>query len=98
MGVLSEHWAALMNKDLSSGLGVINMDTSSFIGGFSGKKGAGGTTDGPAGYIAPISQVVIPNKGEYTFSAYFTLGTIEQIRDYAYSLHGKRNQPAELGV
>ena len=89
MGVLSEHWAALMNKDLSSGLGVINMDTSSFIGGFSGAKGSGGTTDGPAGYIAPVSQVVIPNKGEYTFSAFFALGTVEDIRDYAYSLRGK---------
>ena len=65
------------------------MDTSSLIGGFSGTKGSGGTTDGPAGYIAPVSQVVIPNKGEYTFSAFFALGTVEQIRDYAYSLRGK---------
>jgi hypothetical protein len=74
------------------------METSSFIAGFSGAKGAGGTTDGPAGYIAPISQVVIPNRGEYTFSAFFTLGTIEQIRDYAYSLRGKVRRVGEPSV
>jgi hypothetical protein len=84
-----------MNKDLSSGLGVINLETSSFIGGFSGAKGAGGPTDGPAGYIAPLSQVVIPNKGQYTFSAFFALGTVEQIRDYAYSLRGEVIQESE---
>ena len=49
------------------------MDTSSFIGGFAGAKGAGGTTDEATGYIAPIANIVIPNKGEYTFAAYFTL-------------------------
>lgn len=77
------------NEDLSSGLGVINMDTSSFIAGFSGAKGSGGTTDAPTGYIAPISQVVIPNKGDFSFSAFFTLGTVEEIRDYAYSMRDK---------
>ena len=83
---------ALRNKDLSSGLGVINMDTTSFIAGFSGAKGSGGTKDTPTGYIAPIRQVVIPNKGEFGFSAFLTMGTVEQIRDYAYSLRGKDNQ------
>jgi hypothetical protein len=71
------------------------LDTSSFIGGFAGAKGAGGTTDEATGYIAPIANIVIPNKGEYTFSAYFTLGTVQQIRDYAYSLHSKVNQASE---
>ena len=51
--------------------------------------------DEATGYIAPIGNIVIPNKGEYTFSAYFTLGTVQQIRDYAYSLHSKVNQASE---
>ena len=29
--------------------------------------------DEATGYIAPIANIVIPNKGEYTFAAYFTL-------------------------
>ena len=33
MGDVSEHWAALMSEDMTSGLGVVNMDTSYFIGG-----------------------------------------------------------------
>ena len=46
-----------------------------FSQGFSGQKGAGGTHDGPTGYIAPVKNVAIPNRGEFTFSAYLTIGT-----------------------
>ena len=28
---VTEHWAAFMNKDLSSGLGVVNVDTPTFL-------------------------------------------------------------------
>ena len=58
----------MMNKDLSSGLGVVNLETSTMIGGFTGKQGSGGPHDSMAGYIAPVEQVVIPNNGDYTFS------------------------------
>ena len=46
-------------------------------------KGTGGPKDEAAGYIAPVAQVVIPNKGSYTFSAFFTIGDVDQIRKYA---------------
>ena len=46
-----------------------------FSQGFSGQKGAGGTHDEPTGYIAPVKNVAIPNRGEFTFSAYLTIGT-----------------------
>ena len=55
-----------------------------------GPKGAGGTRDNPCGYIAPVGRVAIPPKGEYSFSAFFTLGNLEQIRGFAYGLHGKQ--------
>ena len=41
----------MMNKDLSSGLGVVNLETSTMIGGFTGKQGSGGPHDSMAGYI-----------------------------------------------
>merc|ERR1711924_118528 len=44
-----EHWAALVNRD-GWGMGVINFDTTDFLGGFSGVKGAGGPLDPPTGY------------------------------------------------
>jgi len=35
-----ENWAALVDKD-GYGMGVVNFDTTNFIGGFSGEKGSG---------------------------------------------------------
>ena len=54
-----------------------------FSQGFSGQKGAGGTHDGPTGYIAPVKNVAIPNRGEFTFSAYLTIGTWLDSRELA---------------
>ena len=48
---VTENWAALMSKDLKSGIGVVNFETGTFLAGFSGKPGAGGSSDGPTGYV-----------------------------------------------
>lgn len=33
------------------GMGVVNLDTTDFIGGFSGEKGQGGSYDAPTGML-----------------------------------------------
>jgi hypothetical protein len=78
----TEHWAALLNKD-DFGLGVVNTETPTFLGGFSGKKGSGGPTDEPTGYIAPTKLVQLGADEDYTFTSYLVLGNLPDIRAYA---------------
>ena len=65
------------------GMGVVNYDTSTFLGGFYGKKGSGGPHDAATGYISPVKLVVLPADTTYTFSFYLVLGDIDTIRAYA---------------
>jgi hypothetical protein len=55
----TEHWAALLNQD-NFGLGVVNLEAPTFLGGFAGAKGSGGSLDSPTGYIAPVKAVQLP--------------------------------------
>lgn len=82
----TENWAALLNE-AGTGLGVINPGTTTFLAGFSGKKGAGGTHDNPTGYIAPIEAVTLGPQETYTFVSYMVLGDIDLIRAVAKSVH-----------
>ena len=75
----TEHWAALLD-DSGWGMGVINFDVTQFLGGFSGKPGAGGPDDPQTGYIAPVKAVDLPNKGDYTFEVAIVLGNASAIR------------------
>lgn len=77
-----ENWAALVNKD-GFGMGIVNFNTTSFIGGFSGKKGSGGPYDPQTGYIAPVKTLALPPGASYTFDFYLVLGDIDTIRAYA---------------
>ena len=64
-------------------MGVINPTTTTFLGGFSGPKVPGGTSDPQTGYIAPIAQVQLGPKVTYTFTSYLVLGDLATIRSFA---------------
>jgi hypothetical protein len=87
-----ENWAALVNKD-GYGMGVVNFETTSFIGGFSdpSKKGSGGSFDPQTGYIAPVKDVVIPGNGTYNYTFYLVLGDVSTIRAYANQVRPESN-------
>lgn len=80
-----EHWAALVDKN-GWGMGVVQFDTTQFIGGFAGKKGSGGTHNTPTGYIAPVKKVALPAKTTYKYTFHLVLGDIHTIRGYARKL------------
>ena len=80
----TESWAALLNSS-NWGLGVYHPGAVSFIGGFAGTPGSGGTYDSPTGYISPLHQEVIDSTLEYTYTYQLILGTLTEIRDYVYA-------------
>ena len=86
--VADENWAALVNK-AGFGMGVINFDTTNFIGGFSGEKGSGGPYDPSTGYIAPVKTLALPANEKYAYTFYIVLGNIETIRAYARQVRPK---------
>lgn len=77
-----ENWAALVDKN-GFGMGIVNFDTTSFIGGFSGTKGSGGPEDPQTGYVAPVLNVALPAQGNYSYTFYLVLGDVDTIRAYA---------------
>lgn len=89
----TENWAALVN-DNDWGLGVFKPDTYSFIGGFFGTPGKGGSKDGPTGYISPIRNEILDHNIGYEYEYVLIVGTLEKIRSYVYE-HSKRKSPPD---
>jgi hypothetical protein len=79
----TEHWAALLNEK-GRGVGVWTPRAFSFLGGFSGKPGAGGPKDGPTGYIAPLIDEILDHDIRYEFSYHLIVGTVDDIRGHVY--------------
>ena len=79
----TERWAALVNEG-NWGLGVINPDQETFLGGFAGNPGSGGSDDDPTGYLAPVAQLSLNPQETYAFTFFLVLGDLETIRAYAY--------------
>jgi hypothetical protein len=79
-------------RDDNWGLGVYSPDVQSFGGGFSGKTGKGGSLDAPTGYITPTGYAILDYNIQYDFECVFILGSLAQIRQYAYD-HAPRPQP-----
>ena len=80
-----ERWAALVNVQ-GKGVGVCQPDVARFTGGFAGgdaAKGAGGPKEGPTGYIAPIGFCVLDANIDWTYRAYFIVGSVDEIRRFA---------------
>lgn len=78
----TEHWAAHVDGS-GKGLGVVNNDTTMFIGGFFGSPGTGGSFDNQTGYISPIRQELLDWNIGYAYDYALVLGTIDEIRVYA---------------
>jgi hypothetical protein len=78
----TERWAALVD-DSGYGLGVLSSETTTFLGGFSGKPGSGGERDAPCGYVAPIRQETLDAAIEHEYRYSLVVGTVEEIREAA---------------
>lgn len=78
----TENWVAHLN-DEGFGLGIHTPEVQSYIGGFYGKKGLGGTTDPATGYCAPILEEILDHNIVYNYSFNVCVGSLEQIRDFA---------------
>lgn len=77
-----EGWAALVDE-AGWGLGVIHRGATRFVGGFHGKRGAGGEKDGATGYMSPLVRKSLPGKGTFGYEYTLVLGTVEEIRKEA---------------
>jgi hypothetical protein len=53
-------------------------------GGFAGAKGSSGPKDNPTGYASPLAQEILDHNIVYEYRYVLILGTLQEIRDYAY--------------
>lgn len=88
----TEGWAALVN-DAGTGIGVIVPSPIEFHGGFSGKRGIGGETDGSTGYMSPIASEVLDHNVVFDYRADFVVGNVSEIRAAAEK-HRPRGLPS----
>jgi len=88
----TEGWAALVN-DAGTGIGVIVPSPIEFHGGFSGKRGIGGETDGSTGYMSPIVSEVLDHNVVFDYRADFVVGNVSEIRAAAEK-HRPRGLPS----
>jgi hypothetical protein len=79
----TENWAALVN-DQDWGVGIWKPGCTSFIGGFAGKPGQGGTNDDPTGYLSPSVEEIIDHNIEYEHRYFLIVGTLADIRKQVY--------------
>lgn len=78
----TEHWAANVD-DSHVGLGIVNPSVETFLGGFFGTRGSGGSFDDSTGYIAPTRPEILDWNISYEYSYALVLGTLDEIRAYA---------------
>lgn len=81
----------MVNED-GWGIGVVSPSTTTFLGGFSGVKGPGGSADASTGYLAPTEQVSIPARGQFKFTFYLVLGDVRTIRSFALQVQGRESK------
>lgn len=90
----TENWAAHVNDD-GYGLGVWNPDVQHFSGGFYGDSTfKGGSKSTSTGYISPVNIEILDHNITYDYHYTLILGTLQQIRDYAYRKHVSGRLPA----
>jgi len=78
----TENWVAHLNDD-DYGLGIYTPEVQSYIGGFFGKKGVGGTKDSATGYCAPILDEILDHNIIYDYTYNLCVGSLTQIRKMA---------------
>lgn len=80
----TEGWAANLNKN-DYGLGVWHPTAQEFKGGYYGDdRFIGGSKDAGTGYISPLHAEILDHNIEYEYRYVLILGTLGEIRDYAY--------------
>lgn len=80
----TENWAALVNK-AGRGVGIFRRNEFRFISGFFGATGIGGERDGDTAYLTAAPFNVMDHNTVYEFEYDIVVGSIEQIRAFAYS-------------
>ena len=83
----TENWVAHLNEN-DFGLGIYTPEVQSYIGGFYGKKGKGGTKDVPTGYCAPVLKEILDHNIVYDYSYNLIIGSLQEIR--AFSIQNKK--------
>jgi hypothetical protein len=86
----TEKWAALVNAD-GWGLGVYNSKTEMFTGGFHGKVG-GGEFDDSTGYVSPLRRVALEKRDKFSYEYDLIVGTVDEIRTFAYVAEGHKKR------
>ncbi|MDO8541305.1 MAG: hypothetical protein Q7S40_12775 [Opitutaceae bacterium] len=87
----TEHWAALLDAN-NRGLGIWAPGIVAFLGGFVGREGTGGPTDGPTGYIAPVRHELLDHDINYDYAFTMIAGSLAEIRDWVYA-HAPHQAP-----
>ncbi len=80
----TENWAALVNK-AGRGIGIYRRNEFRFISAFFGATGIGGERDGDTGYLTAAPFNVMDHNTVYEFEYDIVVGSVEQIRQFAYT-------------
>lgn len=79
----TEHWAAFTDGIAQHyGVGVHHHNISSFLGGFHGTQGQGGSADDNTGYIAPVGTRDIVHDDTFVWCYHLAIGYVDTIRAY----------------
>jgi hypothetical protein len=89
----TENWAAMVN-DQDWGLGIWEPGCTSFVGGFYGQQGKGGTKDDSTGYISPTQDEIIDHNIAYEYRYVLIVGTLQEIREHVYKYAERPGPPA----
>lgn len=93
---VDETWMAFASQTDYS-LGVYQSSTNGlFLAGFSGKKGSGGPSDAPTGYIAPIAELDVTADMVYSYDYVLAIGNLPDIRNIFYNLHNQEQEGKSL--
>ena len=79
----TENWAALINKE-GRGVGLHRTDEFRFISAYFGAPGSGGEFDMSSSYITAVPFEVLDHDGVYAFEYDLIVGSLEDIRQFAY--------------
>lgn len=87
---VTESWAAFVNPLTGQAMGVVQPSTTEFLLGFAGTPSpTAGPLDSSTGYMAPYADIPLPWNATFTYDFYLVLGTLQEVRDTAYSIQGR---------
>ena len=89
----TENWMALMNAS-GKGVGLYKPNEVRFSSARFGTTTNGGEYDVPSGYITSQPHVLLDHNGQYDFEYTLVMGTVNDIRQFAYSQPRPTQGPA----